>query len=658
MTIGIGINVDARQVKDARKAIEDLNGAMVQTQEQPVVPGGAHLEEVSAQIKRITADINRLRTIASTGEKRGGILDKQQFTEVEKLTRRLRENLGVYTKDLHGAREEMRQLVAEKERLVAVGSSGKYESPGAGMVRLNRIKEIEGDIAGREGEMAGRNKLDRRLHPTLRTGSEATDAISTYGVAAVGGGGKAALGKGLAIGAALLGGMSIMGFISDSMAKSYAFGGTDADLQRRGAGDLRTNAGRYGYTPMEHLGIADALNHTGNLRGAGLDSALETVKAFSRGRGFDADNTANYMGTMGAYTGRGGKELTAGMEKLRGAIVKSDAGGRGEEFMNRNLQLLSRIAEGRGGAIDGKGADFITALQAAFWAGGSPVGKGQSGQNMVGAMDEMIRSGGGGSHGAQLMMWQALGGDNIRTSEDYWKYKERLGEGAGNPDNVSAFYNYAKKLYGDDPAMLKVALSSMMPGLAPAQINEITRMGENGTLGSPGGYLRASGSISGDADAAGKLQGNQNRATVAGIENVKLGLGDMALPIANKAKGGLTLLGERGLKSMQTLLGDDSGRGPGLFDFLKPPTGANGEPIDGGKQNGYYLKTSWLKLGRSKHFRDDQAEGGGPIDPSGTERNAEPSALDEHIRSGTPIKVQIVNPVPAETLPVPAASGW
>jgi hypothetical protein len=226
--------------------------------------------------------------------------------------------------------------------------------------------------------------------------------------------------------------------------------------------------GTFGFTPGEHFGIASGINAGGGYGGDMLRALTETAKAFALGQGVSEQGAAGYMGTIGSYT-TDPRNLSSQMEKLRDAFVKANVGGRTEEFMGRNLQLLSRIAESRGGELDARTRDMVTAMQVSLWQGDSPVGKGQSGANMIGAMDDFIK-GGGKTKGEQVMLWQALGGNRIKSSKDLWEFEQRKERGIENsPEVLEHFKGLAA---GDKYTELNM-LRSVMPHLSTANIEKI-----------------------------------------------------------------------------------------------------------------------------------------------------------------------------------------
>lgn len=558
MSIGIGIQVDARQVEQARKNIEALNGSMQQTESLGNLGiDDKHLSNVAGLVVKIREDIRRMQSIANEGNRKGGLVDAKQLGEAGKISERLLETFGSYVGKVSLARDELKKLIREKDALVKkeqeLGRLDPFERQRLGM--LNERIDSRQRLVNRHSERA--DEMRMRLNA-------ANQDIGGFGVADPGGGGLAAmfsrmgLGRWVGLGALAYLGSKAVGSVRSGMSLDQQVSHAEADLvPRAGSLDARGQSmGTHGYGPVETMAILDALNRTGGYRRDDLSDLGETAKMFARGRGVDVNTTANYMGTVGAYMSADSKKLNDTMEKLRNSIVQGGAEGRAEEFMNRNLQLLSRIAEGRGGMMTAEQAAFVTGFQGALWGGQTGVGKGQSGQNIVQSLDAMIR-GGGKSKGEQLMFWEAYGGNNIKSPEDYWKFKERLDEGMSER-NLRDIYKYYRTLYGTDrqgnlSVYGKLAMQEMT-GLTTSQINEVVRHGDKGfplAAGSNVDIFGTQGSIATDAEKAKGLRGNIDRDLDARAKTLEYQMGTHAVDVSNQVRR-LQIEGVEGaLRSLQ-----------------------------------------------------------------------------------------------------------
>jgi hypothetical protein len=525
MTVAIGVNVDARQVKDARKAIEEMNGALRQTETMgPITGDDKHLSNTAGLIRNVADDINRMHRIAADGNRKGGLIDKNQFIEVEKINKRLLETFGAYIGKISLARDEVKKLAKEKENLLKKEQENGRLDP----IERQRLADVDKRLEQRK-RIVGRH-VDRseEMRMRLNSANESVQGFDQSGGGAGGGFNMKSIMKNAVLAYV---GYKAARFITDGMEADDEFAKRTAPMSTRGGRDLAKGVGTYGYSIDQHLGIGETLLTKGNVRGSGLHGEIELAKQFSRGRGVSETSTADYMGSVAAFTGQ--KKLTETMEKLRGAIIQGEAGGRSGEFMERNLQILTKIANTRGGQIDTGQTAYLTTLQTALWQGKSPVGKGQSGQDIIGSLDNKLRSGGQGA-GEQMLAWKALGGDGIKTGEDYIKYKRRLSEGASER-NVTAYYDEIKKTYGQKKGgglstQGWLALSSILPNLAPEQIDKIIALGDSGMLG--GDKLKnilntPYGDIEKDAKNEMETQrGNSYAAVDATVEGWKLKTGE------------------------------------------------------------------------------------------------------------------------------------
>lgn len=539
MTIGIALNVDAKQVRDAKRELGFLNDQLRQTENLGgnLELGDENLERSSDLLRKLGEDVRKLRSLASSGDRQGGLLRPEQFALAEKYSKKIRENFSSLSGDIGKAMEELRRLTGERDRLTKIGASGKYESPEAFMARSGKLQDLQAQIAERETYLAKMEKHRLKANQYGRLGGEASDAIAGFGTMSSGG---LSLKKALAVGGALLGGMSILQFVNDAMAKEFAFGTTEADLARRGGTGMRSGMASYGFTPMEHIGMAGALNSRG-LVGSELQAALEGSKAFARGRGISGDAAAEYGGGVFALSET---KLTQHFEKLRDAVIKSGAGPRIEEYLKVNQELLRHVVMASGSVATGRQLDYITGLQAALWSMGKS-GQGELGAGLMTRLDQGIRSG-GGSPGKDLFWLSALGGDKVSNYDEYYDFLSRRNKGLKDPENLSRVFDLAKRTFGVDSSgeLTKFGRGNLMSllDITPDQADLLSKMGAKGLFSESTikEFLSASGSVSGDAGAAMGLGGNGYRQTAANVEALKTEIGAAMLPAVNVIKDGMT----------------------------------------------------------------------------------------------------------------------
>lgn len=663
MSIGISLNVDAQQVKSAKREVDFLNKALKETEKQEVAPGGKEgTKDYSEIVKKLAEDIRRLKSISTAGDRQGGLLNKNQFAEVEKLAARIGKNFGSYSLDLARSREELGKLLRERENLEKVGRGGKYESLDAFRLRKERLGTLKDEIGRRESEVASLGKHEGRVGMLRGQAKETGEAIAGFGTMP---GQGLPIKKALGIGAALMGGMSLLGFLNDSMAKAVAFGAGNADLTRRG-GQVG-NRSSYGFSPLESLQIADTLNRTTGFRGAGLDRSSELIKMFSRGQGLSEDSVAGYAGGIYQATGLTAPLFEKHMERLRAAFVKGGVGGRAEEFLNLNQRILSRIAQGTGGELASRELQWVTALQSGLWSMPGMTGKGEMGADLISRLDQGIRSG-GKSPGEQLFLFRALGGGNIRSVDDYYDYTRSKEKGISDPKALRSVYDLAQGEFGTDEkgglsTTARLSLMSMF-GLTTRQADMLSDMGAKGMFDeqSMRKFAEASGSLKGDAEGAMGLPGNVHRQIVADVEELKLLIGEGVLPAVDLLKGGLTSASKALLKFAGELGLEESP----LYKASPEDMQKQMRRDDPRWQEQYgYADSNWYKWMRNASRRTvrsmgvvgDEAE-----DATGGEGNVE--ALADRIgqklaeamerQAGRVQRVEVVNPAATPATPMRA----
>lgn len=616
MSIGIALNVDARTVRSAKQEVEFLNKTLKETEnlaEQTTV--GEGFADYSEIVKRLSEDIRRLKGIATSGDRQGGLLRKEQFVEAEKLSTRIRENFTAYGKDLAKAREELTRLVRERETLEKAGASGKYESPEAHARRMERLGIVKGDEAAREAELQKLLKHQGRISGLRSQGEEATSAIG--GLGSVPGAGFP-IKKMLGVGAALLGGMSVLQFLNDSMSKAIAFGAGESDLTMRGGRNLRSNASTYGFAPIDSLSILDSLNRSTGMGGGSLGRLGETAKMFSRGRGLSEDEVTGYMGGIYQATGLTAPLFEKHMERLRDSVEKSGVGGRSGEFLRLNQQLLSRIAQGMGAEVNGQELQWLTALQSGLWSMPGMSGKGEMGADILSRLDQGIR-GGGKSPGEQLFLFRALNGGGVTTTDEYMQFLGRREKGLGDPRNLKAVFELAKKEFGsDDSGRLsstgRLSLMSLF-GLTTKQADMLSDMGSQGMFDENAmrKFVEAGGNMRGDAARAMGTPGGAHRQVVADIEELKLIIGEGVLPAVDLLKGGLASAGKALIEFARDLGVEEQPLNPGVGGDV--PQASPDDPMYAYKKNKVYrwLSNTSRKLLRSASgdTPDQETAGGG-----------------------------------------------
>lgn len=547
MTVGIDIAVNAEKVKAAKRDLGVLNSELGKTKDigGKLDLGSGNIEHVSDLVRRLGEDVRRLKSIAGSGDKQGGLLRPQQFEQAEKSSKRIKENFSAISAEIGKARESLNKLVSERDRLNKIGTSGKYESPADYMRRMGRVEELEGQIAAKEKYLAGVDRLRVRAGRYSRDAGAAGDAIGGYGAIGAPGLGSMLGKRMMAGGLALLGGISAVSLLKDAYSQGETFQPAAADLTMRGGVDLRKNAGILGFLPMEHLQLLDALNRGTGLGGEALNAAGLAAKRFSRGFGLSTDITSGYLGATIQATG--GQSVEKQLNRIASAIEKGGIGGRSEEFLRLNASLLSKLAQGTGGrALTGAQTDFVTGLQTFLWNREGMAGKGESGASFMSNLDEGLRQG-GRSPGEQLFFFKAAEramGRPIRSASDYEKFLSMKDQGIQNRDYLRSALELARDQFGGNG---KGGLSTIgrlsirrLFGLRSAQVDMADAMLEQGIF-NDANYQKflGGGDITQRAGLAMSIKGNEKRDVDARAKDKVLGVGEGLVDAVTGTKGAI-----------------------------------------------------------------------------------------------------------------------
>jgi len=442
--IGIRVGVEAGQVKDARREVDGLNKNLRETESfNDLAPGKDGLNESSALVRKITEDIRRMKGLVARGDRQGGLLDKGQLQEADKLTKNIRGNIETYAQGISRARSEIGKLIVEKNKLVQSGKNLKFESAEDYITRTNRIKQIDEQVAGKR-KAYRLDRHDEKLRDMEGRFGEASDKIGSFGnrwkmpawskrvMAPIAG----------ALTAAAV--YNYMKSSKDLFVNAYSGGA--ADLAMRG-GKISLDS-THGFKPLESLSIYDTLNRSTGAYGDRLGKYAETAKQFTRDVGTSAGVTTGYMGGMYMSTGFQNREMKEHLKLLKDTATAIGQRGRIEDILANNQRIVSGIVKARGGKeLSLREVDGITSLQMMLESMPGMMGKGESGAQLLSQIDSSIR-GGGGSPGEKLFMFKALGGDKVRTAEDYWNFKRRQSKGIGDPDNLGNVRNLLFSQFG------------------------------------------------------------------------------------------------------------------------------------------------------------------------------------------------------------------
>ena len=203
--IGIGINVDARQVAAAKVSIEKTKDALQHLGEPVELAGKTGLKETSVLVKRLSDDINRLKGIAFSSDKQGGLLNAKQFQEAATVSAKLGKNMADFAAQVGKVRQEITKLKGEIKTLDqqeynsdSPQERSKIEAKRRQVQRrLKQQQKRYGQLEGQEDQFQG--EFNEYTTDVQNSGMEKQQPRSGLGIK-----------KALGYGAALLGGFSIM----------------------------------------------------------------------------------------------------------------------------------------------------------------------------------------------------------------------------------------------------------------------------------------------------------------------------------------------------------------------------------------------------------------------------------------------------------------
>jgi hypothetical protein len=294
-----------------------------------------------------------------------------------------------------------------------------------------------------------------------------------------------AIGRG-AMGLASAGLGKIAGGIQASYQQYMQFGASQWGMAGLGSSKGDRGRGRkafgkgvgMGFTPTETAqmapGVAGATGHLG---------ATTLAQQFAMGGGYGpgrVGEAVQYMGTMrqaGTDFGGGGKQASKELTKTISAGMYS---GLEKARLPEFYEGVRGLVQAQFGTSAGKVDSVNIAKQLAMIGKGGGVGfQGARGAQVMGQLDQMIKSPGGGEAG-QAMILQAMGFGKPGGQVNYYDALKGQQEGIRDPDNIK---KVMKEVYsqrgnvdagGADPANREANLQfSLMSGLSIKQTEQL-----------------------------------------------------------------------------------------------------------------------------------------------------------------------------------------
>ena len=160
MALGIDINVNSQQVKDARSQIDLLSRSINDTDTLGDLTIGAG---ASQEVKQLSEQINNLKNITRSGDTKGGILSKEQFADVQKSMTLINKSVQDYARQVATVKNEFKSINEEQRKLAMLKFNGTASTEDLNKFRSNkqRISEL------REEEQKLESNRKRITHACL-----------------------------------------------------------------------------------------------------------------------------------------------------------------------------------------------------------------------------------------------------------------------------------------------------------------------------------------------------------------------------------------------------------------------------------------------------------------------------------------------------------
>lgn len=357
----IGIDIQARYqtVTDAKKQLEMLGTSLRDVQGLSNLGDMGFDPSQSERIKEMVSQVNRLNTIASQGERRGGFLDKQHFQEASRMMQMLTKNVQEYGKELDRLKSKHTELGREERQLL-----NKISTGGGSADDFRRRNEIRRQREETGKEIDQLQKDEEKVQKLRQNGMHAQNSIGGMDQQS---GGSASLKKMLGWGLAAAGGFSILGFLSQSRGKYQQSVGHEATLAARGIGKdgWNDNLG-IGVGPLEQAALLENISSRTGMSGQSARNAANMSGAFGRYAGVDPSMAAGMYDTMYTTTGNA-NSATGAMGMMTEAFRKGLDKAKSTELMtliSRNTQISAQAMAGTGANAGAATALAIEAMLA------------------------------------------------------------------------------------------------------------------------------------------------------------------------------------------------------------------------------------------------------------------------------------------------------
>ncbi len=549
MSIGIRLGVESSEVRVARTEVKGLKDDLRGVSRSEPIHIGEGLDESAEYLRQISKEITKLRRIGDAGSKKG-FLDIEQFKQASNLSGEIRKNFDSYRESLSRAEAQLEKLVTRRNELKRIEQTAWRKSEREDAAK--ELKTVDSKIERLSRQLDKRVFTEERLAKQARDEAARIDRMGTTPMSQ-----RLPFKKALGYGAALLGGMSVLGFAQDSISKAIAAQTTAADISQRGGTDL-LRPSTLGYTPQESLTLTDTLNRGTGAKGESLNAQTELAKTFARAMGTEVQSIGGYMASIYQPTGADERRYERHLREIAGAVKEGGWEGRIDQFMEQNQQLIKSVSMMRGGApLTSEEVSRLTKMQSSIWSYAGLAGQGESGVQLMDRLEQGIVRGGSGP-GQQMFIMNALAG-NVTSARDYWDYvglrEEGLLGASGDPErqrgNLEQIMRHSYEQFGaaEDGSLNVAGLFNLRNtfGLTKRQTEMIDDLYRQGAFAyGSDNYkeaiteVRQVASLEEDAASRMATKGGEHEMTVAGLDDLKVEVGSILMPLIDKFKASLT----------------------------------------------------------------------------------------------------------------------
>lgn len=309
----IDFSANTKPLEDAKKKLVDLKETIESLRTDP----GGSSSMTSEALRTISEDITRMKSLVSQGENKGGILNMNQWKELDRVTGRINKNFDDWNKNLlrvGGELHKAKSLVANMEKDGRLLKQ-EFEEPQFHRRYKRAVEErdqLEKEYTKlKKSDPAKERLADKAQDLAARAGTLEQEQEQSRGGSSLG------LGKLLGVGTMLAGGFSILSYLSQARNEYRKYQMDLGGLAARGINGVNPSLG---FGAAESVAIMRGITHGTGYSGKAASGFYGDVTRFARANDVDPGQAASLLG--------GYRDILGSKEQSR-----------------RQLYLLTHIAE-------------------------------------------------------------------------------------------------------------------------------------------------------------------------------------------------------------------------------------------------------------------------------------------------------------------------